>query len=111
MGVDGIGVMSWNGTVGAHAAAGNACVTAALDAYPDFFWGLATFDTPHDSAETMRQQMEETFADRRFLGLKPYPSYGIPYDDPRYDVWWEFGNERGLYAGIHQVKWGRPDEI
>lgn len=111
MGVDGIGVMSWNGTVGADAADGNRCVRAALDAYPDFYWGLATFDVLHESPQAMRAQMEAIYADSRFLGLKPYPSYGVPYDDPRYDAWWQFGNERGLYAGFHPVKWYKRDEF
>jgi predicted TIM-barrel fold metal-dependent hydrolase len=111
MGVDGIGLMSWSGTVGAHAAEGNASVKAALDAFPDFYWGLATFDVMHESAESMRRQMDEIYADPRFLGLKPYPQYGIAYDDPRYNCWWEFGNQRHLYTGFHPVKWFKPDEF
>ncbi len=111
MGVDGIGVMSWLGTVGAHALRGNEHVTAALDFDPDFFWGLATFDVLHDDADAMRQQMEAAYADPRMLGLKPYPQYGIAYDDPRYNCWWEFGNERGLYTGFHPFKWYKPDEF
>jgi len=111
MGVDRIGIMSWNGVVGVHAEQGNQCVKDAIDAFPDFFWGLATFDVIHEDAETMRAQMEEIFADKRFLGLKPYPRYGIAYDDPRFDCWWEFGNERGLYATFHPVKWYQPDEF
>ncbi len=111
MGVDGMGIMSWDGTVGVHAEQGNRCVTAALDAHPDFYWGLATFDVIHESPEAMRAQMEAVYADKRFLGLKPYPSYGIPYSDPRYDVWWEFGHERKLYAGFHPVNWFQPGEF
>jgi predicted TIM-barrel fold metal-dependent hydrolase len=111
MGVQGIGVMSWNGTVGTDAANGNDCVRAAMDACPDLFWGLATFDTPHLDRATLRRQLEETYADRRFLGLKPYPSFGIPYDDPRYDVWWEFGNEQGLYVGFHPTLWYQNREF
>jgi hypothetical protein len=111
LGVKGIGVMSWHGTVGADAADGNRTVKAALDAHPDYFWGLGTFDVVHDSAETMRRQMAELYADKRFLGLKPYPSYGPSYDDPRYDCWWEFGNQRRLYCGLHLTKWGKPDEV
>lgn len=111
MGVDGIGVMSWSGTVGVHAEQGNAEVRAAIDAYPDFFWGLATFDVMHETPQTMRKQMETVYADKRFLGIKPYPQYGIPYDDKRYDCWWEFANERGLYAGFHPVKWYKADEF
>jgi len=111
MGVDGIGLMSWNGTVGAHAEDGNRCTTAAVDAYPEFFWGLGTFDTARRSEAELQQQMEELFADKRFIGLKPYTRYGIPYDDPRYDVWWRFGNERKLYALLHPVRGYVPTEF
>jgi predicted TIM-barrel fold metal-dependent hydrolase len=111
MGVDHMGIMSWNGTVGVQAEEGNRCVTAALDAHPDFYWGLGTFDVMHCSAEEMRAQMEELYADKRFLGLKPYPSYGIPYSDPRYDAWWRFGNERHLYCGLHPVNWYAAGEF
>lgn len=111
MGVQGIGVMSWNGTVGADAENGNAAVRAALDEHPDLFWGLGTFDVAHLDRATLRRQLEATYADKRFLGLKPYPTFNIPYDDPRYDVWWEFGNERGLYAGFHPTLWYQNREF
>ena len=55
--------------------------------------------------------MEALFSAPRFLGFKPYPSYGIPYDDPRYDVWWQFGNERKLYCGIHPTRWYEEGEF
>jgi len=111
MGVQGIGIMSWNGTVGAHADDGNRCVTDAINAYPDFYWGLGTFDVAHESADVMLQKMTALYADKRFLGLKPYPTYGVPYDDARYDCWWKFGNERKLYTGLHPLKWYKPDEF
>lgn len=105
IGVQGIGLMSWNGPVCTDWQAGNQCVTDALDAHPDYYWGLATFDVRYHSADELRKQMEEAYSDPRMLGLKPYPRFGIPYDDKRYDVWWEFGNERGLYALIHPTYW------
>lgn len=101
MGVDGIGIMSWNGLFCCDADDGNRCVREALDAFPDFYWGLATFDVIHDSPAVQREKMTALFVDRRFVGLKPYITYGYRYDDPRYVPWWEFGNERGLYAGLH----------
>lgn len=101
LGVDAIGIMSWDGIKVPDPESGNQCVREAMDAFPDFYWGLATFDPIHDDPETLRRKMEETFRDKRFLGLKPYPSFGLHYDDPRYQSWWEFGNERGLYAGLH----------
>jgi predicted TIM-barrel fold metal-dependent hydrolase len=111
MGVDQMGIMSWNGPVGVHADDGNRCVKAALDAYPDFYWGLATFNPMHDSAEVMTRKMEEVYADKRFLGLKPYPQYGIPYSDKRYDCWWEFGSARKLYTGLHPHNWFQGGEL
>ncbi len=101
MGVDGIGIMSWNGTVGVDADHGNECVTAALDTAPPTWWGLATFDVSHDTPEEIRAKMEVIYADPRFLGIKPYPTYGKHYDDPAYAPIWEFGNEHGLYAMLH----------
>jgi predicted TIM-barrel fold metal-dependent hydrolase len=111
MGVDRIGLMSWNGAPGVHAQQGNQCVIDALDSFPDFYWGLGTFDTAHESSKVLREQMQTLYADKRFLGLKPYPQYGIAYDDPRYDVWWQFGSERGLYCLLHPVKGYIPDEF
>ena len=111
MGIDQMGVMSWNGPVSVHADEGNECVKACLDAYPDFYWGLATFDPVRDSAEVMTEKMKAIYADKRFLGLKPYPQYGVPYSDARYDCWWEFGNARKLYTGIHPTNWFQGAEF
>ncbi len=111
MGVKQMGIMSWNGPVGVAADDGNRCVKEAMDAFPDFYWGLATFNPMHDSPEEMRRKMEIVYADKRFLGLKPYPQYGISYADKRYDCWWEFGNARKLYAGLHPVNWFSANEF
>lgn len=111
MGVDAMGIMSWNGTVGVHADQGNQCVTDAINAFPDFYWGLATVDVLHETAESTRAKFEQIFKDKRFLGLKPYPQYGVPYNDPRFDPWWQFGNERKLYCGLHPVNWFQPGEF
>lgn len=101
MGVTGIGLMSWNGTVGSDAEMGNECVRAALDTFGDRAWGLATFDPVRQTAEETAAKIEKTFADRRFLGLKPYPVYGKHYDHAVYEGWWKFGNKHRLYALIH----------
>ena len=105
MGVDRVGIMSWNGIMTPDPDDGNQCVTQALDAVPDFFWGLATFDTIHDPPLTLLQKMTRTFADPRFLGLKPYPTFGYHYDHPRYIPWWHFANDVGLYAALHPNTW------
>jgi len=101
IGVDAVGIMSWNGTVSANADDGNECVREALDVLPADYWGLATFDVSHDSPDEMREKIAATFQDERFLGFKPYVAFGKDYDDPVYDVWWEYGSSRGLYGLLH----------
>lgn len=96
------GFMSWDAIVGCDAHGGNDCVKAALDAAPKGYWGLGTFNPSHFSQDEMRQHIRELYQDKRFIGMKPYPTYGLCYDDPRYDCLWEFGNEHEFYAGIHR---------
>lgn len=104
MGVDGVGIMSWNGTVGVHADEGNACVRTALDQLPDTWWGLASFDVIRQPPDEIRARLAQEYADPRFLGLKPYIRYGKHYDDPVHDPLWEFGEARGLYALLHPCR-------
>lgn len=104
LGCVGGGFMSWNGTVGMDTAAGNLCVSAALDAAPPGFWGLASFDPVHYSQEELRQMIPAVYEDSRFIGMKPYVMAGVEYHHPSYDFWWQYGNRRGLYAGIHRTR-------
>jgi len=111
LGCVGGGFMSWNGTYGADAPAGNLCVTDALDAAPTGYWGLATLDPVHYSQDEMRTEMLRAYSDPRFIGMKPYVFFGVEYHSSVYDQWWEFGNERQFYAGIHRVRDGDFLEI
>ncbi len=104
LGCSGGGLMSWNGTVSADSAAGNRTTAEALKVFPSGFWGLGTFDPSHYTPEEMLPMIEELYADPRWIGMKPYAVYGIPYDDPLYAPWWAFGNERGYYALIHRTR-------
>lgn len=105
LGVAGGGFMSWNGTVGGDSIAGNACVQAALDAAPQGYWGLATFDPCQYSHGELSRMIPAFYeSDRRFIGMKPYFVYGVEYHHPSYDPWWNYGNEHALYAGLHRVR-------
>lgn len=101
LGYDGGGAMGW--IVNADSVGCNAATKAALDVFGDAWWGLASFDVSHFTAEEMLAQMAAMYADPRFLGVKPYPVFGMRYDDPRYAPMWEFANTRGLYALIHRT--------
>lgn len=102
LGYRGGGIMSWNGAPGCDSLSGNATVTAALDAAPAGYWGLASFDPVHYTQAELARAIPLTYEDRRFIGMKPYVTYGVEYHDPSYDIWWKFGNRHQLYAGIHR---------
>ena len=102
LGCVGGGFMSWNGPVSCDSLAGNRTVAAALDAAPPGYFGLATFDPVYFTQDELRKVIPALYQDKRFIGMKPYPTFGLCYDDPRYDVWWAHGNKLGLYAGLHR---------
>jgi predicted TIM-barrel fold metal-dependent hydrolase len=102
IGCIGGGFMSWNGVVSADSLAGNRCTAAALDASPQGFWGLASFDPTHYTQEELGRLIPEVYRDKRFIGMKPYVRYGVEYHHPSYDLWWRYGNRHGFYAGIHR---------
>jgi predicted TIM-barrel fold metal-dependent hydrolase len=104
IGNTGGGIMSWNGVVSADMEGGFRSVEAALDEAPEGYWGLATFDPIHYSQEELKQRVREVYSDRRLIGMKPYPFYGVEYHDPLYDFWWEYGAERDFYALIHRSR-------
>ncbi len=104
LGCKGGGFMSWNGTVCGDTRGGNACTKAALDALPDSYWGLGSFDPTHYTPGELRSAICELYADKRFIGMKPYHVHNVSYDHPSYAAWWEYGNERGYYALIHRTR-------
>ncbi len=103
LGCVGGGLMSWNGTVGCDAVDGNRSTITALESFPESYWGLATFDPTHYSRKEMECQIDRVYRDLRMIGMKPYFHYGVPYNHPSYDPWWEYGNRRGFYALLHRV--------
>lgn len=104
IGYQGGGIMSWNGIQSYVSEAGNKTTRNALDLSPGGFWGLATFDPSHYSQSEMEQQIHAVYSDPRFIGMKPYPFFGIEYHDKRYDTWWEYGNQNRFYALIHHSR-------
>ncbi len=101
VGYQGGGLMSWNGIQSFVSEAGNETTRKALDLSPGGFWGLATFDPTHYSQEEMGAQIRKVYADPRFIGMKPYPFFGVEYHDKSYDIWWQYGNQHGFYALVH----------
>lgn len=104
LGYVGGGIMSWSGVVSHDSVGGNEAATQALDVSPRGYWGLANFDPSHYTQEELAEMIPKIYADKRFIGMKPYHYYGVPYHDPSYDIWWKYGNENRLYALIHNTR-------
>lgn len=103
LGYSGGGIMSWDGVVSQDAASGNETTALALDGAPQGFWGLGTFDPTQFSQTEMEKMIRTVYQDQRFIGMKPYLMYGVEYDDPAYDIWWQFGNQRQFYGLLHNA--------
>lgn len=104
MGFVGGGFMSWNGVVSADSLGGNETVKQTLDVTPPGYWGLGTFDPTHYTQAELKTLIPQLYADKRFIGMKPYYLYGVEYHHHSYDIWWEFGNANNYYALIHRSR-------
>lgn len=111
LGVDQMGVMTWRGIQGAEQDAGHIPVVAAVERWPKRFWGLATIHVRDKSDAQKVNELEALCQDRRIIGIKPYPTLGLPYDHPRFAALWKYAEASGLYVGMHPFHWYRPDEF
>ncbi|MCX7869014.1 MAG: amidohydrolase [Terrimicrobiaceae bacterium] len=71
LGCRGGGFMSWCGPFSCDSREGNRCTLAALEEFPETFWGLGTFDPSHMTREEMIARVRELCSNPRFLGMKP----------------------------------------
>jgi len=110
-GVEQIGVMTWVGIQTLREDEGHEVVKKAIESWPESFWGLATVQVADRTDAQKIEVLESLRRGRRLLGLKPYPTFGIAYDNPRYDALWSYAEREGLYVGIHPYHWYRPDEF
>lgn len=79
---------------------GNADSIAGLKEFPEAFVAYAALD-PH-YIEDWDAALKYCYEEHRMMGMKPYhPRQGIPYNDPRYRPWWEYGNRCHLFAKMH----------
>ena len=91
---------------------GNRVVKNAHDQYPDDVIGYATLDPNYLNEDEFRTAMEQVHGEWKFPGMKPYhPRVRIPYNSPRYDVWYEYGNEHQLFCLLHSSGGGFLREV
>jgi predicted TIM-barrel fold metal-dependent hydrolase len=100
-GIDRIAMMSWNGPCCTDAQDGNDVVWRAMERFGNKVIGVATIDPSHMSSAEMEAEIRLRYLEQGFVGMKPYPSMALKYDDDAFSPWWEFGNEHHLYALMH----------
>jgi len=101
MGVDVSAMMSWSGTVSTDVAAGNVLVAAVVQRSPEEIIGLSSADPSHQTQDEILDLCDRFHGQLGFRGLKPYVRNDVPYNDPRYDVYWRYANEHRLYGLLH----------
>jgi predicted TIM-barrel fold metal-dependent hydrolase len=111
VGIAQTGVMTWVGIHSRRQDEGHAPVVSAVERNPGRFWGLATIQVEEKPDAQKIAEFEGLREGRRILGFKPYPTFGIPYDHPKYAALWRHAEENGLYVGIHPSHWYKPDEF
>ena len=99
LGIDKVCISSWLGIYPPDAEAGNDVTKQAIDRYPDDVVGYATIDPTY--TDDIAAEIERCYETYGFKGVKPYPRNGLPFDSPEYTPWWEYANERRLFALMH----------
>jgi len=101
LGIDRFATSSWVG-IWADCEEGNRVVHDAMQRFPEDVIGYATLDPNYltnDEFDVWTHRVHEEWG---FMGMKPYyPRVGIPYNSPRYDQWYTFGNEHRLFCLLH----------
>ncbi len=112
MGVRKSVLFSWIGPIGSDSVDGNDIVARAIEKHPDRVLGLAYVSPPHLSEAELCDELHRRAAQGGWVGLKPYPRAGLPYDDPLYEPAWRIAEQHGwmVLAHIGQVA-GTTDTI
>ena len=95
-------VSAWLGIYPPEPRLGNDITADALRTEPDFIIGYACMDPVLMTPEEMRDEIRLRYGKQGFLGIKPYIHTTAPFDDPRYDLWYRYGNRRRLFALFHR---------
>ena len=99
LGVDKTCVSAWTALWGDYELGNQDTIEAVAD-FPDEIIGYATLDPNYvtDWGKECRFYYEKC----GFQGMKPYfPTTQVPYNDPRFDPWWEYGDLHRLFALMH----------
>jgi predicted TIM-barrel fold metal-dependent hydrolase len=99
LGVQKTCVSAWTAIWGDYEM-GNLDTLKAMHDFPQEIVGYASLD-PH-YVKDWQKDIHFLHEQNGFLGLKPYhPMTRAPYDDPRYQPWYTYGNQHRLFALLH----------
>jgi predicted TIM-barrel fold metal-dependent hydrolase len=99
MGIDKMCVSSWLG-VNTNYAEGNEVTHRAVQRFPGFYVGYAVLQPQY--VKDWKREFNKWHARYKMPGLKPYnPRTGIPYNDPAWSSWFEYGNRHHLFVLLH----------
>jgi predicted TIM-barrel fold metal-dependent hydrolase len=79
---------------------GNEITHRAMKKYPRFYHGYASLQPQY--VKDWKKELQKVHGRYRMQGMKPYfPRTGIPYNDKLWQPWYEYGNQKRLFALIH----------
>jgi len=79
---------------------GNRITYKAMQRYPRFFHGFASLQPQY--VKDWKRELHRVHKTWRMGGMKPYfPRTYIPYNDPIWKPWYEYGNRMRAYCLIH----------
>jgi predicted TIM-barrel fold metal-dependent hydrolase len=79
---------------------GNEIVRRAVERYPRFYHGYASFQPQY--VKDWKKEIRKWYGRYHMEGMKPYhPRTGIPYNHEIWKPWYEYGNRMRSYALIH----------
>jgi predicted TIM-barrel fold metal-dependent hydrolase len=82
--------------------AGNDIVFDAMNQFPGKVIGYAGFNPDYNIDWEM--ELKKVYEVYKFKGLKTYkPRTLLPYNSPKYNKWYEYGNRRNLFSLHHPV--------
>jgi predicted TIM-barrel fold metal-dependent hydrolase len=99
IGVDITCVSSWIG-IWSDYEWGNKITYQAIVDFPHHIIGYATLDPNY--VKDWNVELKRCYEEYGMKGIKPYyPRNKVPYNDPKYQPWFKYGNKHRLFALMH----------
>ena len=100
-GIDRMAMMSWNAPISTDARDGNEIIWRAMQRFGKRVAGVAVIDPTHMTDEEIQEEIRLRYLEQGFVGMKPYVTMNMSYEDDAFTPWWEFGNRHRLYGLMH----------